>query len=240
MPLTRPYMPVTSSSSPLLSVPLSLWTHSYLSRPSCVYECVHATTAVGHTALLSVSPSVRPLSPFSSARPPTSPFFGRPALRMDTSRHRASSSSPFAPSLPPDEGAERGDSIAENGPARLMMAPSSPPVLRRRMDILPPRERSEHGNGVEPREGSYGMEEAKESLRRKAYSLACLLPRLPSSFPSDSLCLPSLTPSLTRSVSCFRAFQDAHTRSRSRSRCGRSFVTTPRSQRMGKGCQKLS
>ena len=144
------------------------------------------------------------------------------------------------PSLPPDEGAERGDSIAENGPARLMMAPSSPPVLRRRMDILPPRERSEHGNGVEPREGSYGMEEAKESLRRKAYSLACLLPRLPSSFPSDSLCLPSLTPSLTRSVSCFRAFQDAHTRSRSRSRCGRSFVTTPRSQRMGKGCQKLS
>ena len=143
-------------------------------------------------------------------------------------------------SLPPDEGAERGDSIAENGPARLMMAPSSPPVLRRRMDILPPRERSEHGNGVEPREGSYGMEEAKESLRRKAYSLACLLPRLPSSFPSDSLCLPSLTPSLTRSVSCFRAFQDAHTRSRSRSRCGRSFVTTPRSQRMGKGCQKLS
>ena len=130
---------------------------------------------------------------------------------MDTSRHR-----PFR--LSPPRSRERGDSIAENGPARLMMAhPLS--LLLRRMDILPPGERgiegegegakSEHGNGVEG-EGSYGR--GKRKLEKKGL-LACV----PSFRPDRLCCLPcsfpvhSLTHSLSRSVSCFRAFQDAHT-----------------------------
>ena len=113
------------------------------------------------------------------------------------------------------------------------------------MDILPPGERE--GEGGRPRvsmgmelRGKVAMEEAKESLRRKAYSLACL----PSVLIGSAVCpVPSLfTHSLSRSVSCFRAFQDAHTlflfpppsMSLGDSR-GRSFMAPPRSQRMGKG-----
>ena len=101
------------------------------------------------------------------------------------------------------------------------------------------------------------MEEAKESLRRKAYSLACspppsLPPSLSPSFPPDRLCLPSLTHSLGRLVA-FALFKmpilapllplslsTSLVVGDSRSRCGHSFMTPPRSQRMGKGCQKLS
>ena len=199
MPLTRPCM--------LVHPPLSLFGLILIYPVLC--ECVHASASVtaplcfpsDHCRLFQARHSPSFLPPSLAHQPLF--FFGRPALRMDTSRHRPSSTAP-------DEGAERGDSIAENGPARLMMAPSSAPVvllllllfhLLRRMDILPPRERggtkSEHGNGVEPREekeGSYGR--GKRKLKKKGL-LACLL----ASPPPPSTLIGSVCPhSLTHSV----------------------------------------
>ena len=136
----------TSSSFPSLSLSLA----SFLSISS----------SCGSAPLLSARPSVRPSSagrhcrPFSSRAPakyhhqcttnqPTN-LFGRSVdphyewIQVDIVR---------SVSFLAAEGREERDSIAENGPARLMMAHPILSLLLRRMDILPPGERGIEGEG---------------------------------------------------------------------------------------------